>query len=260
MATIKDDFSTNLISYWSLEEESGTRYDAHGSNDLTDNNTVLYGTGIQGNAADLEYSNAEYLSITNAAQSGLDLTGDFSFSCWVNGESYPSDDMPIFSKRDSSENGYSLRYQHGDNRLLFSINNIQKMITTTLTAGNWYHIVVTYDASAGAGKVYVNGSLLSSPTGYATSINTNTTDFALGGYPSVAFVTYWDGLIDEVGIWSTVLSGTDVTTIYNSGSGIPYELASGPANLKSYNTNLKANIKTINGNPIANVKSLNTNV
>lgn len=36
--------------------------------------------------------------------------------------------------------------------------------------------------------------------------------------------------------------------------------ASGPANLKSYNTNLKANIKSINTNLIANVKSLNTNV
>lgn len=35
--------------------------------------------------------------------------------------------------------------------------------------------------------------------------------------------------------------------------------ASGPANLKSYNTNLKANIKSINTNLIANVKSLNTN-
>jgi hypothetical protein len=34
---------------------------------------------------------------------------------------------------------------------------------------------------------------------------------------------------------------------------------SGPANLKSYNTNLKANIKTINTNPIANVKTLDTN-
>lgn len=34
----------------------------------------------------------------------------------------------------------------------------------------------------------------------------------------------------------------------------------GPANLKSYNTNLKANIKSINTNPIANIKSLNTNV
>ena len=40
----------------------------------------------------------------------------------------------------------------------------------------------------------------------------------------------------------------------------PSASASGPANLKSLNTNLKANIKSINGNPIANVKSLNTNV
>lgn len=39
----------------------------------------------------------------------------------------------------------------------------------------------------------------------------------------------------------------------------PYAVASGPANLKSYNTNLKANIKSINTNVIANVKSLNTN-
>lgn len=36
--------------------------------------------------------------------------------------------------------------------------------------------------------------------------------------------------------------------------------ASGPANLKTYNTNPVANVKTINTNPIANVKSLNTNV
>lgn len=38
------------------------------------------------------------------------------------------------------------------------------------------------------------------------------------------------------------------------------EPASGPANLKSYNTNLKANIKSINTNPLANIKSLNTNI
>lgn len=40
----------------------------------------------------------------------------------------------------------------------------------------------------------------------------------------------------------------------------PAASASGPANLKSYNTNLKANIKSINTNVIANVKSLDTNV
>lgn len=36
-------------------------------------------------------------------------------------------------------------------------------------------------------------------------------------------------------------------------------VASGPTNLKTYNTNVKANIKTIDTNPIANVKTLNTN-
>lgn len=37
-------------------------------------------------------------------------------------------------------------------------------------------------------------------------------------------------------------------------------VAGGPANLKSYNTNLTANIKSIDTNVIANIKSLNTNV
>ncbi len=41
---------------------------------------------------------------------------------------------------------------------------------------------------------------------------------------------------------------------------VTYTVVSGPANLKSYNTNLAANIKSINTNLIANVKSLDTNV
>jgi len=39
-----------------------------------------------------------------------------------------------------------------------------------------------------------------------------------------------------------------------------WQTASGPANLKTYNTNVRSNIKSINGNPIANCKSLDTNV
>lgn len=34
----------------------------------------------------------------------------------------------------------------------------------------------------------------------------------------------------------------------------------GPANLKSYNTNLSANIKSIDTNLIANIKSFDTNI
>jgi len=54
-------------------------------------------------------------------------------------------------------------------------------------------------------------------------------------------------------------SGTG-THVGITASFLPSADPSGPANLKTYNTNVKSNIKTINTNPIANVKSFNTNV
>ena len=37
---------TGLVSWWSLSETSGTRYDQHGTNNLTDNNSVGWAAGI----------------------------------------------------------------------------------------------------------------------------------------------------------------------------------------------------------------------
>lgn len=51
----------------------------------------------------------------------------------------------------------------------------------------------------------------------------------------------------------------DHDTTYCTLLTIDYTATAGPANLKTYNTNVAANIKTINTNAIANVKSLNTN-
>lgn len=71
------------------------------------------------------------------------------------------------------------------------------------------------------------------------------------------------GSFDGTSPASTLPSPYTRTTIYNNlifSVYALYEATSGPANLKTYNTNLKSNIKTINTNPIANVKSLNTNV
>lgn len=91
-----------------------------------------------------------------------------------------------------------------------------------------------------------------------------------------AITVSWDAA--QTGLKSDTTNNTDIT----SGDELGYILvtpntsgtfvlrwtslmgttqsASGPANLKTYNTNVKSNIKTINTNPIANVKSLDTNV
>ena len=92
MADIKNHSTlpTNLVSYWDLEEASGTRYDLVGSNHMTDVATVGQGTGKFGNCADFELSNAEYLKITDANQTGLDSAGEMSWSCWIKIEQLPS--------------------------------------------------------------------------------------------------------------------------------------------------------------------------
>ena len=72
---------TSLVSYYELEETSGERADSHGSDTLTDNNTVTSGTGIQGDAAVFVSTNSEYLSdTTHSAPTGGNPR---SFSCWV---------------------------------------------------------------------------------------------------------------------------------------------------------------------------------
>lgn len=94
-------------------------------------------------------------------------------------------------------------------------------------------------------------AITAAPTNYTTSaLFTNTTAVSLG-----------------VGTRALTASSDDPGTFtggtirWVAGTIVVFPVAaSGPANLKSYNTNLKANIKSIDTNLIANIKSLNTNL
>ena len=236
MSDVKNSsLATNLGSYWELEEASGTRVDSHGSNDLTDVNTVGTATGIQGNGADFERSNTEYL----ISSTGPGITGDWSISFWLKQESQTINQWPITSYT-SGEGGILLRV-NSDGKLFAQFGNggtVSKTVTTAsqITIGSWYHVVFTSDVSAGTNgyTVYVNGSsvALTADTSTATSVGAqaNMTIGALG-----AGTQPFDGVIDEVGIWSRILSASDVTTLYNSGAGIPYDAGGATNAVKSIN-------------------------
>lgn len=76
-----DTLDTGLVSFWKCNEASGTRYDIHGDNNLSDNNSVTQeATGILKEACDFEKTNNEHLSIADASQTDLDGGDDLSFS------------------------------------------------------------------------------------------------------------------------------------------------------------------------------------
>jgi hypothetical protein len=96
--------------------------------------------------------------------------------------------------------------------------------TTPIPAGQWTHVVATYDGSnttAGI-KIYVNGvaqtltfggSSISGGITYSQSTKIGR-DFYNGAF---------DGYIDELSVWDHALSSAEVTALYNN--GLPGDLA-----------------------------------
>lgn len=226
----------NLVSYWKMDEASGNRADSHGANTLTDNNTVLAGTGIIGNGGDFESTNSEYLSILDVTQSGLDITGDLSISFWFNAESLvDSTSYAILQKWETVRSFlFRIDVTAGSVRnLLVAISASGTSVgqttgtkdLSTVNTGTLYHLVCVYTAAAGTVTVYKNASSLGDITSQNTSIANSAAAFEIGG--SGIGGNYFDGIIDEVGIWSRVLTSGEVTSLYNGGAGLAYPLTVG---------------------------------
>jgi hypothetical protein len=209
--SLRDD----LVSWWELNEESGTRYDAHGDNDLTDNNTVGYTTGKQGNAADFVKTSNQKL--TKSSPTNLDptnTTSGFSVGCWFKADA-TGGVRGIISK--DGTGGYTLYLN--ETALDFNNQGVGNIGTlATVSTGTWYFVVVTYDGTDLRG--YINGSLQKTTTcAYQSGTGNN---FAIGGYATTG--TYdFDGLIDEAFFYKDrAISSTEVGELYNSGDGLAY--------------------------------------
>jgi hypothetical protein len=87
-----------------------------------------------------------------------------------------------------------------------------------LTAGSWHHLVIVRDGDSIS--TYVDGNFIQTQTGYGTSETTRFDTIAnrqTGSLP-------WEGKIDEVSAYDSVLSAEDITAIYNS--GVPNDISS----------------------------------
>lgn len=217
-----------LESFWSLEEASGTRDDAHGSNDLTDNNTVANAAGKVGNAADLESANSE--SLTRADNASLSVgNNDFTFCAWAWVEDFDdASEMTIIGKGGENDLPYAVDFDNGDTRFRFRVSSATGFTNLTEVLANnlgepadltWYYICAWHDASANTINIQVNDGTVDSQA-YASGSYDDGGDFAIGAFPF--YGNYWDGLVDQVGFWKRVLTTQERTDLYNAGDGLSY--------------------------------------
>ena len=122
-----------------------------------------------------------------------------------------------------------------DNKLFFSIQDGSETQAPSIKSTGaytasllWYHVVATWNKSSYSAadfKIYVNGvdvtdgtSYVSGPSSYDTDFATNIDEGTIGadnrtGTPA----EFFNGIIDEVSIWSTALSTAQIKSLFIQG-------------------------------------------
>jgi len=217
----------NLVSYWKLDESSGNAADSVGSNTLTNNNSTAYVSGKINNGADLESTSSNYFSKATS----VDLpsgNGARSISAWVKVESYP-DHLTVLSY------GTRNNYQNFEFIILSSgvmtvgiYNENSANSSTAISTGTWHHIAYTYDGTTS--KFYLDGVIDGTDT-FANTPNTGTSTNLYVGILNDATSFKFDGIIDELAVWSRALTEVEVGQLYNLTSGLQYPFTPEPSSL-----------------------------
>jgi len=233
----------DLISYWDFEETSGTRADLVGTNDLTDNNTVGSGTGINGTGAQFDSASSEYLSIADASQTDLDFAIDTSINLWVYDDN--STYFGLFQHNYEDLTGYSQLLDHASAGYMTwwtgSVSNtLPKEGNNAITLNNdeWSMFTITYDATSYELCHYINAVEVNCTT-LGDAIEDTSSPVIIGAhYWTGTTQLYHNGLIDEVSAFNIVLSQTDIDDLYNSGTGLFYPFASSTGTTTASTTEL----------------------
>lgn len=216
--------TNGLQNYWRLDETSGTRTDIAGAVNLTDVNTVTSTTGKQTNAAVFVAANTEYLERTGGA--GIPGGQTFSYAFWFQTSSLNSQRVIINGWNNVSADTHHIN-RRADNKMEFAIHaggipGTYQMVTnsTTVTTGTWYFLYCERNQAGGTIKISINNGTADSATDGGISIPTTSDTYRIGNYINASLP--WDGLADEVGIWSRILTAAELTYLYNAGAGRAY--------------------------------------
>lgn len=208
--------SDDLVACWDMEEESGTRYDAVGSNDLTDNNTVGVTSGISGNAANFELENNEFLSIPD--NGNLSSGQDFTITGWVFMSSIDDVNTIIFYKN----NEYQFLYRDTTDKWIARINNISLDQLSDYPAVGYWRFFILWDQYDGDSCYQIDDS---QPICIDITSTDTENDFIISAATSYGL----DGKIDSMSRWNRVLSDDEIAWIYNDGQARPCShLINGP--------------------------------
>ena len=186
---------------------------------------LTYTAGKSGNAFTFNGTNA-YVSLPN---NSMKLTGDFSISCWVNIATHGTTQTILTGYYTTAgvDYGWILRVA-ASGGFVFRLFSGTTQVDTNPSGGaistsTWYHVTVTKTSSQV--KWYINGAPDNIFSGtYNIPYQSTTNNGAIGalynwnGIDTTHFMSN-NSKIDELNVWTKELTSTEVTELYNAGTG-----------------------------------------
>lgn len=213
---------TNLGAYYKFDEDTGTTTaDATGNgNTGTLENSPTWVPGKINSGIELVNASQQYINC-GTALAPIFQNASWSISGWIYFTNNSGSVEVLCGIGATGATDEVLQIHKNSNKLVVAFYSDDSTGTTTLAANTWYHIVVTFNASTKAKIAYLNGNVEINVTSSGVLDVPNNSVFYIGrdyaGAPA-----YSDSIIDEVGIWSRVLTSSEAAQLYNSGAGLQY--------------------------------------
>jgi hypothetical protein len=230
--------NNNIVAYWKFDE-TGIVDRAPSVGTITLTNLPVpgvvgptSGTGKINNGVDFEDVSAVYFE-NGPDPAAVDFSGtqSFTIAAWAQTESQ-GQRRTIICKYDAGGNAqWYLQYRNTDDHWIFGISTngtaeteIDSDNQGAIADATWYFIVGWYNSADNTINMRVGtGSTLQAadtPVGIsAAGLFNSTSVLRVGRLTSAG---YFDGLIDEIGIWNRVLTSAEIVELFNGGTGKSY--------------------------------------
>jgi hypothetical protein len=212
-----------MISYWKLDETSGNVYtDEAGTNNATSSDMPAPVTGrVEGGQQFNGTSNQ--LTVPSDAIYDFMANSSFTFETWIKhpAGSFSGNEIIIGRKAANSKLSIWLGFGPTTN-INFSVRSTTGESRTvtgpSLYDDNWHHIAAVKDGSLNQLRIYVDGALSNTAAAsYTSGFDSPNTALSIGWRNITGDESFFEGLIDEVAVYNSVLDETSITQHYNNG-------------------------------------------
>lgn len=205
-----------LVAHWKFNESTGTSAaDSVNGNGATLLNGAGFQPGTFGNAMSADGGN-DYASVPDATP--LSITSEMTLSAWIYLEAIPGSTAyaTVLHKGTATNSRNYFLQVYGTS---LSYGFFEGGVTRRFSGGTisktkkWYHVAATYSQALGCVKLYLDGAKATTSVTTSTP-EANTQALTIGSSP---YGDYLSGRIDDVRIYSRVLSDSEITTLFNGG-------------------------------------------